>query len=62
MTRLAERMQETFAALGDSILAHRIVADIYLSEVDYQNTIKTVESALKLLQRKETNTGEILHQ
>lgn len=51
---------EAFGSLADSILAHRIVAEIYQSEEDLENTIKVAESGLELVRRAERDSGKSL--
>lgn len=50
-------LQEGFAELGDSLLAHRIVAQLYEQDSDYENAIKVSESGLELVRRAELNWG-----
>lgn len=50
-------LQEAFAELGDSLLAHRIVAQLYEQDSDYENAIKVSESGLELVRRAELNWG-----
>ncbi|KAI0644651.1 TPR-like protein [Trametes meyenii] len=56
----AEIMVEMFSNLNDSILAHRIVAELYEQEFDYENMIKVSESGLELVRRSEQNWGRPL--
>ncbi|KAH9895045.1 TPR-like protein [Cubamyces lactineus] len=48
---------ETFSELSDSLLAHRIVTQLYELDADYENAIKVAESGLELLRRAEQNWG-----
>ncbi|KAI0633616.1 TPR-like protein [Trametes polyzona] len=57
-----EIMIETFTDLGDSILAHRIIAELYEQDADYENAIKVSESGLELVRRSEENWGRPLKQ
>ncbi|OJT10137.1 Superkiller protein 3 [Trametes pubescens] len=52
-----EIMIEAFAELGDSLLAHHIVAQLYEQDSDYENAIKVSESGLELVRRAELNWG-----
>jgi len=49
--------QDGFTALPGSIFAHRIVAELYLLEEDYQNAIRMSESGLELVRRSETDNA-----
>ena len=53
-------IQEAFANLKESILAHRIVAELYEQEDDYDNAMKVAESGLELVRRTEHNWGRSL--
>ncbi|KAH9858634.1 TPR-like protein [Lenzites betulinus] len=53
----AEIMIEAFSDLSNSILAHRIIADLYEQDADYENAIKVSESGLELVRRSEQNWG-----
>lgn len=59
---LTKTSQNAVADLPDSILAHRILVDIYLREEDFQNTIATAEKGLVLVRRLEADMGEQLLQ
>ncbi|KAL5485002.1 SKI3 [Sanghuangporus weigelae] len=48
---------EAAAGLPDSVLAHRILCDIYIAEEDYQNGIAASEKGLQLVRRHEIDTG-----
>ncbi|KAL5507335.1 SKI3 [Sanghuangporus vaninii] len=48
---------EAAAGLPDSVLAHRILCDIYIAEEDYQNCIAASEKGLQLVRRHEIDTG-----
>ena len=54
--------QEAFASLSDSVLAHRIIAELYEQEADYENAMKVSESGLELVRRIEQNWGRPLKQ
>lgn len=45
--------QDLSTSLQNSILAHRIVAETYQAEEDYENVIKTAEIGLELADREE---------
>lgn len=47
--------QDLFPAVRNSILAHRIVAEIYQSEEDHENTIKVAEDGLEVAEREQQN-------
>jgi len=46
--------------IPDSILANRILASVYLQELDYQNAINVAETGLELLHTAEANRGRNL--
>ena len=48
--------------MSDSILAHRIIAELYEQDADYENAIKISESGLELVRRVEQNWGRPLKQ
>ena len=48
--------------MSDSILAHRIIAELYEQDADYENAIKISESSLELVRRVEQNWGRPLKQ
>ncbi len=50
-----------FATIPNSILAHRIFAEVYEQDEDYENAIKVAESGLELVRREEQNRGIKLH-
>lgn len=54
---LSNGSQDAFSSLSDSILAHRIIGELYQQEADYENTIKVSESGLELVNRAEQNWG-----
>ena len=49
-------IQESFQKLPDSIIAHRIAAEIYEQDEDYENALKVCENGIELAQRSEKNT------
>lgn len=49
-----------FSAAPASIIASRILAYLYLNELDYPNAIKVAESGLEFLHRAESSTGRKL--
>jgi len=49
-----------FNHLSSSILAHRIVSEVYLLELDYANAIAVSEVGLELARRHSRNTGQSL--
>jgi superkiller protein 3 len=53
-------MQECFPVASTSILAHRIVAEAYLTELDYENAIKVADSGLELVRKAESDYGKPL--
>ncbi|KAI0743910.1 TPR-like protein [Daedaleopsis nitida] len=55
-------MTEAFNSLNDSILAHRIIAELYEQESDYENAMKVSESGFELVRRVEQNWGRPLKQ
>jgi hypothetical protein len=42
------------------ILPYRFLSDLYLRELDYQNTIKTSEAGIRQVQRVEKELGRSL--
>ena len=46
--------------MSDSVLAHRIIAELYEQDADYENAIKVSESGLELVRRVEQNWGRPL--
>ncbi|TFK87083.1 TPR-like protein [Polyporus arcularius HHB13444] len=56
-----DTMMDAFSSLEDSILAHRIIAELYEQEADYQNAIKTSESGLELVRRVEQDWGRSIN-
>ncbi|EJD03262.1 TPR-like protein [Fomitiporia mediterranea MF3/22] len=57
-----DHVLEATAGLPDSILAHRMLCDIYVIEEDYQNTIAASEKGLQLIARHRIDTGTDLTQ
>ena len=57
---LTYHFQNAFSATPDSLIATRILTDVYLNELDYPNAVKVAESSLELLHRAETSTGRKL--
>ncbi|CCM00695.1 uncharacterized protein FIBRA_02734 [Fibroporia radiculosa] len=51
---------DAFGNLQDSIIAHRIVAELYDNEGDLENTIKVAESGLELVLRAEQSNDRPL--
>lgn len=58
----AYTIQDVFTTLSGSILANRIVADLYLQESDYQNAIRVAESGLELSRTSEIDNAIKLSQ
>ncbi|KAF9245024.1 superkiller protein 3 [Melanogaster broomeanus] len=52
-----DTIMDTFGSLSDSILASRIVTEVYLQELDYTSVINIAESGLELVRRHEKDTG-----
>ncbi|KAG6857271.1 hypothetical protein H0H87_007104 [Tephrocybe sp. NHM501043] len=50
----------SFAAIPNSTIANRILAELYSTEENYENAIKVAESGLELLNRLEKGTGRKL--
>lgn len=50
-------LQEAFGGLSTSILAHRILAEVYLWDLDYQNAISVAEVGIDLARRQRQDTG-----
>ncbi|KAH8119473.1 TPR-like protein [Phellopilus nigrolimitatus] len=53
---------EAVAGLPESILAHRMLCDIYVHEEDHQNCISAAEKGLHLVRHSEVDTGKKLTQ
>lgn len=51
---------DAFGSLQDSLLATRVVVDVYLQERDYLSVIHVAESGLELVKKYEENTGRKL--
>ncbi|KAG6854057.1 hypothetical protein C0991_011035 [Blastosporella zonata] len=49
-----------FAAIPNSDIANRVLAELYVTELDYENAIKAAQSGLELLNRLEKSTGRKL--
>lgn len=54
--------QDAFNDLPDSIIAHRILSELYAAEADDENAIKVAESGLELVRRAEQDRGHTLTQ
>lgn len=52
--------QDSYPIISQSLLASRIVLEVYLREKDYSNAVVTSDECLKLLTQLETNTGKKL--
>lgn len=48
--------------LSESILAHRIVADLHLREADYENSVRVAERGLELVRKSEIDNAKGLTQ
>ncbi|RPD63776.1 TPR-like protein [Lentinus tigrinus ALCF2SS1-6] len=59
---LIDAMMDAFTSLGNSILAHRIIAELYEQDADYENAIKVAESGLELVRLVEQNWGRPIRQ
>ncbi|KAK0232722.1 TPR-like protein [Armillaria fumosa] len=46
--------------LADSLLGTRVLADVYLHEIDYPAAIKAAQSGMELARRAEVNHGKVL--
>ena len=55
-----KHVQDAQPRLVNSLIATRLLADVYLREADYANAIKVAESGLELTRRAETNHGKSL--
>ncbi|KAH0827587.1 superkiller protein 3 [Lanmaoa asiatica] len=55
-------IMEASGSLPNSLLANRIVTEVYLQELDYSSAINVAESGLELVRRHEQNTGRKIHQ
>ncbi|KAI6121364.1 superkiller protein 3 [Pisolithus sp. B1] len=53
-------IMDAFGSQQDSILATRVVAEVYLQESDYLSVIHVAESGLELVKKHERNTGRKL--
>jgi hypothetical protein len=50
--------QDIFEQLPDSVIAHQILAELYLTQESYQDAIKTAEAGLERLRRSESLSGK----
>ncbi|KAF8557962.1 superkiller protein 3 [Imleria badia] len=55
-------LMEAFGLLPSSLLANRIVVEVYLQELDYSSVIDVAESGLELVRNHEKNTGRKIDQ
>ncbi|KAF8739668.1 Tetratricopeptide repeat, partial [Rhizoctonia solani] len=55
-----ETILTNLAKLPKSIIAHRIVGDIYTADGDHKNAIRIAEAGINLVKRAENNTGKKL--
>jgi superkiller protein 3 len=53
-------MQDIFSHMSDSILAHRIMAELYIQQENFEDAIKAAESGLELAKRSESSTGKAM--
>jgi superkiller protein 3 len=53
--------QNAFPSTPSSILAHRILASVYLLEADYANAITVAERGLELVSRFEVDNGTTMN-
>ncbi|KAH0589327.1 hypothetical protein H2248_005088 [Termitomyces sp. 'cryptogamus'] len=49
-----------FAAVPNSSVANRVLSELYVTELDYENAVKVAESGLQLLNIQERSTGRKL--
>ncbi|OBZ66566.1 Superkiller protein 3 [Grifola frondosa] len=54
----ADMIIDAFGSLSDSILAHRVMAELYEQEADLENTIKVAEGGLELVCKAEQQSGK----
>ena len=59
MTKLILQ-QDTFNHLRESIIAHRIVTEVYEQEYDLPNAITTAQNGLALVLKMEENIGRAM--
>ncbi|KAF8757237.1 Tetratricopeptide repeat [Rhizoctonia solani] len=55
-----ETILTNLAKLPKSIIAHRIVGDVYTADGDHKNAIRIAEAGINLVKRAENNTGKKL--
>ncbi|KAF9222633.1 superkiller protein 3 [Gyrodon lividus] len=55
-------IMDAFGSLSGSLLANRIVIEVYLKELDYPSAINVAESGLELVRMHEENTGQKIQQ
>lgn len=53
-------LQDAFGDLPHSVLAHRILSELYQIEGDYENVIKAAEGGLKLVKKMQASYGKQL--
>ena len=59
---MSDPSQDAFTLLPGSIIAHRIMADLYLQEIDYQNAIRIAETGIELVGKLEVDNAKQLSQ
>ncbi|KAL4253450.1 hypothetical protein ABKN59_002079 [Abortiporus biennis] len=55
---LLDAIVDAFADLPSSLIAHRIVAELYEHDADYENAMKVAENGLELVRQHEKNFGK----
>lgn len=50
-------VQELYSSVGESLLGHRCVGEVYLREEDFANSIEVAESGLKLYRQETVGRG-----
>ncbi|KAJ6558576.1 superkiller protein 3 [Mycena vulgaris] len=53
-----DTMLDAYPSISDSIIANQILAEVYLQECDYQNSIVVAENGLSLVARAEADRGK----
>ena len=50
-------LQNAHTLLPNSLISNRVVSELYINELDYENAIKVAENGLKIVAKSEVSTG-----
>ena len=50
-------LQNAHALLPNSLISNRVVSELYINELDYENAIKAAENGLKVAAKSEAGAG-----